>query len=66
MDAEVSIGTDIPDHEPIDDIQIQEDLPSYPLTEEGVFASSSEFQADNADDHGKPQYLIYYHFEEFK
>ncbi|KAJ4710020.1 Myosin-binding protein [Melia azedarach] len=55
MDAEVSIGTDIPDHEPIDDIQIQEDLPSYPLTEEGVFASSSEFQADNADDHGYKQ-----------
>lgn len=62
MDAEISIGTEIPDHEPIDDLETQEDLPSSPCKEECVFASSSEFQADNSD-HGKPQYL-YYHFYE--
>ncbi|KAL5760977.1 hypothetical protein ACOSP7_019480 [Xanthoceras sorbifolium] len=43
VDAEISIGTEIPDHEPIDDIHSQEILPS-----------SSELQADN-DDHGCKQ-----------
>lgn len=56
-DAEISIGTEIPDHEPIDDLQTQDDLPSSLCKEEGVFAGSSEFQADNYD-HGKPQYLF--------
>ena len=51
VDAEISIGTDIPDHdEPIDDIHTQEILPS-----------SSELQADN-DDHGKTQHVLFFGF----
>lgn len=42
INGEISIGTEIPEHEPIDDIQ----------NEQGHFASSSELHVDD-DENGK-------------
>lgn len=41
LEVEISIGTDIPDHEPIDEIQTQNDLPSQPDVQEDPSPSSS-------------------------
>lgn len=40
-EVEISIGTEIPDHEPIDEIQTQNDLPSLPHVQEEPSPSSS-------------------------
>ncbi|XWS69357.1 hypothetical protein CRYUN_Cryun04dG0172400 [Craigia yunnanensis] len=47
IEAEISIGTDIPDHEPIEDIQMQH---LYECTQEDPSTSSTQLQADA--DHG--------------
>lgn len=47
IDSEISIGTEIPEHEPNDDVQNEHD----------VFASFSELHVDN-DDNGKLNHLI--------
>ncbi|EOY01041.1 hypothetical protein QUC31_013984 [Theobroma cacao] len=47
IEAEISIGTDIPDHEPIEDIQMQH---LYECTQEDPSSSSAQLHAD--DDHG--------------
>ncbi|XP_022776436.1 myosin-binding protein 2 [Durio zibethinus] len=47
IEAEISIGTDIPDHEPIEDIQMQH---LYECTQEDPSISSSQLHADA--DHG--------------
>ena len=41
LEVEISIGTDIPDHEPIDEIQTQIDLPPHPDLQEDPSPSSS-------------------------
>ncbi|TYK30495.1 myosin-binding protein 2 isoform X2 [Cucumis melo var. makuwa] len=41
LEVEISIGTDIPDHEPIDEIQTQIDLPPHPDLQEEPSPSSS-------------------------
>lgn len=56
IEAEISIGTDIPDHEPIDDVPIEEVLSSQSI-EEDPSTSSAQFHVD--DNHGKP-YLLFY------
>lgn len=56
-DAEVSIGTEIPDHEPIDEIQTEESQPSsYPCVQEDPSSSSVNHIDDN--NHGKVHCLI--------
>lgn len=52
FEADVSIGTENPDQEPIDDIQIQEVSPSYLCTQEDVSTSKANEHA--YDNHGKP------------
>ena len=55
IDAEVSIGTEIPDHEPIDEIQAEESQPSsYSCVQEDPSLSSVNLHTD--DNHGKPQF----------
>ena len=63
IDAEVSIGTDIPDHDIFnEDIQsAHELLDSYPTVQEGPSTSSPAFpNADIDNNHGKPQLLNLY------
>ncbi|GLT97927.1 hypothetical protein SLE2022_154690 [Rubroshorea leprosula] len=49
IEAEISIGTDIPDHEPIDDVPIEEVLSSQSI-EEDPSTSYAQFHVD--DNHG--------------
>ncbi|GLT47478.1 hypothetical protein SLA2020_211730 [Shorea laevis] len=49
IEAEISIGTDIPDHEPIDDVPIEEVLSSQSI-EEDPSTGSAQFHID--DNHG--------------
>lgn len=57
-DAEVSIGTEIPDHEPIDEIQTEESQPSsYPCVQEDPSSSSVKLHIDD-NNHGKIHCLI--------
>ncbi|KAL5538168.1 hypothetical protein UlMin_042790 [Ulmus minor] len=46
FDAEVSIGTEIPDHEPIDEIQSQGIQPSYPCEQECPSTSSADLHTE--------------------
>ena len=48
IEAEISIGTDIPDNEPIEDIQMQH---LYECTQEDTSTSSAQLHADAG--HGK-------------
>lgn len=48
-DAEISIGTEIPDHEPIDDIPPQEDLSEYSALQESPSTSSSQLPEQDDD-----------------
>ncbi|GKU98004.1 hypothetical protein SLEP1_g11062 [Rubroshorea leprosula] len=52
IEAEVSIGTEIPDHEPIDDIQPQEVLPSSQSIQEYPANDSARFHVDDNDNGG--------------
>ncbi|XP_022146391.1 myosin-binding protein 2 isoform X2 [Momordica charantia] len=49
VEVEISIGTEIPDHEPIDEIQTQNDLPSLPHVQEEPSPSSS-LEVDSVQD----------------
>jgi hypothetical protein len=51
LDAEISIGTEIPDQEPLDEAQTQEFLPSYEHRQEDPSTSSVILHVD--DDNGK-------------
>lgn len=68
IDAEVSIGTDIPDHDIFnEDIQSAHELQnSYPDVQEDPSTSSPTTpNADNDDNHGKPQLDNFLHFSMF-
>lgn len=53
LDAEISIGTEIPDQEPLDEAQTQEFLPSYEHRQEDPSTSSVILHVD--DDNGSKQ-----------
>lgn len=55
-ETEISIGTEIPDQEPMDDAQSQEMLPAHPSEHEASFTSPLELHMSN--NHGKHQLLI--------
>lgn len=54
IDGEISIGTEIPDQEPIDEIQNHEFGPSYSREQEDPSTSSVNLHVD--DSHGKYQF----------
>ena len=51
IDGEISIGTEIPDHEPIDELENEEAETSYPCVQEDPSTSSINLHID--DNHGK-------------
>lgn len=57
IDAEVSIGTEIPDQEPIDEMQLAQEFlhSSYPCAQEDPSTSCANLHA--CDHHGKPHLL---------
>ena len=60
-EADVSIGTEIPDlEEPTDDFQNLEILPPYTSINEDPCTSSVNFNTE--DDHGEPQIFALYVF----
>jgi hypothetical protein len=60
IEADVSIGTEIPDQEQIDDVHYVEEVsPSYSCMQEDPSTSDADYHA--YEDHGKLTSL-YYHF----